>query len=178
MLALGTMALAKIPPRTPRPNGRRRTSFKSGQSGNPAGRPPGAKNKLTEMKHQLIASSGMTPVEFLTFVYRDQLYDSYTEKLASDGRTTYFERAPNAKKIDVTLNQRISCALGAAPYIHKKMPVGIELKDKNTAIISTEKLRGMKEHELGALLDFMDKFGLSVDLASTSEVPALPGDST
>ena len=169
------MALAKIPPRAPRPNGRRSTSFKPGQSGNPKGRPKGAKDKLTEHKHQLIASSGMTPVEFLTFVYRDQLYDKYVEKLSTDSKTTYFERAPDAKKIDVTMNQRISCAMGAAPYIHKKMPIGIEVKDKNTAIISTEKLRAMSEKDLGVLLDFMDRFGLSVDLASTAEVPALPG---
>lgn len=170
------MALAKIPPRIPR--GRTHTSgaFKKGQSGNPRGRPPGKKNALTETKHQLISSSGMTPVEFLTFVYRDQLYDSYVEKLAADSKTTYFEKAPNAKKIDVSMNQRISCAMGAAPYIHKKMPVGIEVKDKNTAIISTEKLRNMSEKELGGLLDFMDKFGLTVDLASTADVPPLLGE--
>lgn len=164
------MALAKIPPRVPRPNGARSTSFKPGKSGNPSGRPKGLQNKLTETKHQLIASSGMTPVEFLTFVFRDQLYDNYIEKLSGDNKTTYFEKAENAKKIDVSLNQRISCAMGAAPYIHKKMPIGIEVKDKNTAIISTEKLRSMKEEDLGKLLDFMDRFGLTVDLAATSEV--------
>ncbi len=48
------------------------------------------------------------------------------------------------------------------------------MKEKNTAIISTEKLRTMNEGELGKLLDFMDQFGLSVDLASTSFVPGLP----
>lgn len=139
---------------------------------NPTGRPKGSKNKLTTIKHALIASSGMTPVEFLTFVYRDQLYDNYVEKLASDSKTTYFEKAPGAKKIEVTLNQRVTCAVSAAPYVHKRMPIGIEVKDKNTAIISTEKLRDMSEDKLGQLLDFMDQFGLTIDLVSTSEVPS------
>lgn len=138
------------------------------------GRTPGSKNKITELKLALIASSGMTPLDFMTFVYRDQLYDKYVETLAPDGKTVMFEKAPDAKKIDVNMNQRISCAVSAAPYVHKKMPVGIEVKDKNTAIISTEKLRSMKEEELAKLLDFMDRFGLSVDLASTAEVRGLP----
>ena len=150
------------------------TAFRPGQSGNPAGRPKGSPNALSLLKHQVISSSGMTPLEFLTFAYRNQLYKDYVEELAADGKTVVFRPAPgpNGKpeKLDVPLQLRASCAQAAAPYVHKKMPVGIEVKEKNAAIISTEKLRSMPTAELARFLDFMDKLGMSVDLAATREV--------
>lgn len=157
-----------------------KTSFKPGKSGNPNGRPPNSPNKNINSDvrklRTLISTSGMTPLEFLTFAYRNQLFDKYVEKLADDGRTVVYEPDPKAKQIDVPLQLRVTCAQGAAPYVHKKMPVGIEVKEKNAAVISTDKLRSMKTEDLGKLLDFMDRFGLSLDLASTAEVGEAEGD--
>ena len=120
---------------------------------------------LTLLKLQLISRTGMLPLDFMTAVYRDQLYDDYVERLLEDGKTKYYEPAPKAKKITVTLDQRISCAAHAAAYIHKKMPVGIEVKDRNTANLHSQRLSGMSVGDLSQLLQFIDSLGVVADAA-------------
>ena len=51
-----------------RPHGRQ---FVKGQSGNPKGKPKGTKNRATKELIDKLSSSGMTPVEFMTAVFRD-----------------------------------------------------------------------------------------------------------
>ena len=158
---------APLPARPKPPDGVR---FKPGQVANPRGRPPGSKNKQDVLKNQIISSTGMTPLEFLTFAYRNQLYAEYIEELASDGKTVLFKPKPSAAKIEVPLQLRASCAQSAAPYVHKKMPIGVEVKERNAAYLSTEKLRSMSSKQLENFLAFMDQFGMHVDLASTREL--------
>ena len=169
--------IKKLPSRRP-PKGTRTnaTKFKKGHVANPNGRPKGSQNALTKIKYQIISSTGMTPLEFLTFAYRDQLYEKYIEELASDGKTVIFRPDPKASKINVPLQLRATCALGAAPYVHKKMPVGVEIKERNSAYLSTERMRSMSTEELEQFLSFMDRFGVAVDLTSTRELPLHLGE--
>ena len=138
------------------------------QKGNQASKGKGrgsSPTALTVLKLQLISRTGMLPLDFMTAVYRDELYDNYVERLLEEGKTKYFEPAPEAKKIIVTLDQRISCAAHAAAYIHKKMPVGIEMKDRNTANLHSSRLAGMSVQRLTELLEFMDSLGVAADIA-------------
>lgn len=153
--------------------GRRDHLFKPGQVGNPNGRPAGIPNQLTTLKRQLLSRTGMMPLDFLIAVYRDKLYEEYDEELASDQKTIIFKPKEGSQKIEVTVQQRITCAVSAAPYMHKKMPVGVEVNaNRNAAIISSEKLRSMSTQKLGQLLDMMDELGISVEVEETRTVSA------
>lgn len=58
------------------------------------GRPPGSRNKRTLAAAERIATEGLTPLEYLTSVYRDQA---------------------------IALGERIDAAKAAAPYLHAKL---------------------------------------------------------
>jgi hypothetical protein len=68
--------------------------FKPGQSGNPNGRPQGSLNKFAVKTAQKVAESGMTPIDYLVSVYRDET---------------------------VNLRERVLAARAAAPYVHPKL---------------------------------------------------------
>lgn len=59
-----------------------------------AGRPKGAKNKKTQQQEELVKKTGMTPLEYLTRIYQDELQEERT---------------------------RIDAAKAAAPYVHAKL---------------------------------------------------------
>jgi hypothetical protein len=138
-------------------------AFKKGQSGNPAGRPKGIKDQITQAKIRIMARTGMLPLDFMTAVYRDQLFEFYDEHTTEDGKATYFTPAPGARQIAVNLAQRLSAASAASPYVHKKMPVGIEVGNRNASIITAEALRKLKPKELENLLALMDKLDIGAE---------------
>lgn len=133
-------------------------------------RPKGAKNKLTETKVMLMAKTGMMPLDFMTAVYRNQLYDEYDVNVADDGVTQYFTPKTDpktgeivAEKIDVTLQQRIICATNAAPYVHKKQPVGIEMGDQGKRTITADAIAKMPTEQIEAFLSMLDALGLKAE---------------
>jgi hypothetical protein len=65
-----------------------------------AGRPKGSRNKRTEEQAKAIEESGLTPLDFLTKVYRGEAIGDVIPDLA----------------------QRIDAASKAAPYVHQKQP--------------------------------------------------------
>ncbi len=64
------------------------------KTGNPRGRPPGTRNKATAKRQQLVATTGITPLDFML------------ERL----------RAP-----DASIEERMDAAKAAAPYIHPRL---------------------------------------------------------
>jgi hypothetical protein len=78
----------------------RHGQFTKGISGNPNGRPKGAKNRSTAELIEKLSASGLTPVEFMTAVYRD-----------------------DAQPMDL----RLEAAHRAAPYFHAKMSIALML---------------------------------------------------
>lgn len=131
--------------------------WKKGQSGNPKGRPKGSKHKVTEEKIEIIARTGMMPLDFLTAVYRDELYDRYITEMLPDGRTQVFKPDPKALRIRCKLPQRIQAATSAAAYVHKKMPVGIEVSDKNQRLATAQRLALLSQQQLDALVQVLDQ---------------------
>ena len=86
--------------------------FKPGQSRNPAGRPKGALNKFAMKTARKVAASGLTPVDYLVSVYRDE---------------------------SVNLTERVLAARAAAPYAHPKLS-NVEMDLSSTANRDSENM--------------------------------------
>lgn len=156
---------------------RRAALFKKGNRVGAVGRPKGAKHKITEIQQRFLASTGMTPLQFFALVYRDELYEEYEfKKLKTvNGETiTVPLPKPGTKKIKVEVSHRLSAANSLAPYMHKRMPIAIEMPSREPVFLSAEKLARLNERELSALLNLMDRLGIGEEgpaLARQSHLP-------
>lgn len=117
----------------------------------------GSKTHLTNLRRAVIAKTGMLPLDFLTAVYRDELYDRYEQLVADDGKTIYFAPTKHARRIPVDLDQRLSAATSAAPYVHRKMPQGVEIADKGERAMLAQMLRALPPRDLEHLGKLLDK---------------------
>jgi hypothetical protein len=142
------------------------------------GRPAGAKSVVSEAKIKFLAQTGQTPLEFLTAVYRDQLYSEYDveEVDAKKGLFRVWPKldpitgglAKGVTKISVELGQRISAATAAAPYVHRKMPIGIDGGEgKPLAFVSADRLAELSDAELAKLLDVLGRLGVGAEFEGT-----------
>lgn len=120
-------------------------------------RAPVDRAQLTTLRRRLILRTGMLPLDFLTAVYRDELYDSYERELAEDGKTWYFIPSTRAVKVPVTLDQRIRAAEGAMPYMHKRLPQGIEVQDKTEKASLAAMLKEMSPSDLARIESVFEK---------------------
>lgn len=151
-----------------------------GKTLNPAGRPKGTKNKMTTTKIKIMQETGMTPIDFLTAVFRDQLCDEYVMRHipATDnhGEVTFFEPAPKAKKIPVKLEQRIAAANYAAPYYHSKKPTGIVINNgKPVATITADQLKTLSNEEIDRMLEVADKLGIGTKFEGAEDYRQMLG---
>lgn len=111
---------------------------------------------------RIMARTGMMPIDFMTAVYRDQLYEDYEQRVAEDGRTLYYVPKPGAERIRVDVNTRLAAAVSAARYVHRPMPVGIEVGGRNEVGLTLERLRALSGEELDGALRLLDKLGVGV----------------
>ena len=122
--------------------------YKPGQSGNPKGRPKGAKDKRTLLREKLVREreagrltpaqlAVLTPLDFALSILRDP--DSYN-------------------KVD-----RMWAAHEAFPYMHRKMPTAIEGGDKPLAFLAATKLASMSPKELRVLEATLIALGVTTD---------------
>ena len=101
----------------------------AGQKG-AGGRPRGAKSVVSEAKLKFLAVTGQTPLDFLSAVYRDQLYSEYDVEVVDEKRglsrcypkTHPVSGALDCAKLKVSMDQRIQAATAALPYVHQKLP--------------------------------------------------------
>ena len=77
-----------------------------------AGRKPGARNKRTAAKVAAVEASGLTPLDYLLTVMRDELLDR---------------------------DARVDAAKAAAPYVHAKL-ASVELAGKDGGPVVYEKI--------------------------------------
>lgn len=154
--------------------------LKKGETANPAGRPLGAKNVLTEAKVKYLSMQGQTPLEFLTAVYRDQLYDEYQTEVVDEKRgiAHVFPKLDPitgdiiAKKIPVDLQQRIAAATSAAPYVHRKKPIGIDGGEgKPVSFVSAAQLATLSDDELDKLLQVLGKLNVAGEFEGGAQRP-------
>lgn len=139
--------------------------WKPGVSGNPKGRPKGAKNTIRDWKVYHINETGMTPLDFLTAVYRDEVYTKFDRHVGADGRSFYFTKAKGAKRIPAGLKERLTAAANAAVYVHKRMPVGVEVSDPSGKLITADQLAKLSDKEITALLTIMNKLNIVPEVA-------------
>jgi len=123
------------------------------------------KRVLSTAQRLLIFRTGLSPLEFLCFVYRDYLFEDYEpgHLYEGSGLPPWIPK-PDAKKIDVTIDQRIQAAVTAAPYLHSKMPIGIQRIDAPPVMLDQAKLASLPPAELDALLNMFAKLGVSEDI--------------
>lgn len=107
--------------------------FKKGESGNPDGRPTGARNKQALVVEDLTAKAiteGLMPLDFFLQVLRNN---------------------------EMPLGFRFECGKAAAPYVHKKMPIMIENLDAPFKVLDIATLEGLSDDELETLQRIMAK---------------------
>jgi hypothetical protein len=157
------------------------------EAGRKAGRPIGSKTTVSDAKRLFLAQTGQTPLEFLTAVYRDQLYSEYDVECVDEKKGTYRvwpkldpitgELAKGVTKINVELGQRIAAATAAAPYVHRKMPIGIDGGEgKPLAFVSADRLAELSDAELAKLLDVLGRLGVGAEFEGKHpQAPTLEG---
>ena len=118
--------------------------------------------RVSDMKRRMLAKSGMTPLDFLTAVYRDELYDDYEptqftevadEKILPYARV--WKPTDTARRVKVNLDQRIVAANQAAPYFHSKRPVQLNLGNAGNvtpASMTDEQMDALTTEELEAII--------------------------
>lgn len=121
-----------------------RTAFKPGQSGNPNGRPKGVigyRDVLTiEERVRMATEAGCTPLQFMISIMLDPTH-------------------PMADRLDM--------AKAAAPYMHRKMPIAVELPPNLAPTFDVEKLAALPVEERKLLLVTLGKLGVNLGTLSS-----------
>lgn len=92
---------------------------------------------VTEMQRlELARRMGITPLEFLMSLMRDDAEDMET---------------------------RVEAARAAAPYMHRKMPIAIETSEQRGITLDAGALRALSKQELNTLRTLLEKAGLASD---------------
>lgn len=108
-------------------------AFQKGVAANPAGRPKGSKNKRDLKLEALTVEAigeGLTPLEFFLGVLRNEC---------------------------MPLGFRYDCAKAAAPYVHRKKPIEVEVTNPEFKVLDMSQLEGLSDAELAVLEKLMDK---------------------
>jgi hypothetical protein len=139
-----------------------------------------ARKEITAHKLRLMATTGMTPLEFLTAVYRDQLYVDYDVEVvdAQRGLAQFFPKMDPAtgelatEKVELKIEQRIAAATSAAPYVHRKKPIGIDGGEgKPLTVLTADKLATLSNQELDNLLQVFGKLGVGAEFEGGAQRP-------
>ena len=128
----------------------RPTAFKPGVSGNPNGRPSGSiayKDLLTgEDRARIAAEAGCTPLQFLLSVMLDQKH---------------------------SIDCRVDAAKTAAPYMHRKMPIAIEMPGAKPQV-DMAKLLALPREEREKLLATLTKLGVNLAVGAPTQEGGMP----
>jgi hypothetical protein len=146
-------------------------------SGNAVG---GARSAITAHKLRLMATTGMTPLEFLTAVYRDQLYQEYDVEIVDEakGLAQFYPKMDPVTgelataKVELKIEQRIAAATSAAPYVHRKKPIGIDGGEgKPLTVVTADRLAQLSNAELDNLLQVFGKLGVGAEFEGGAQRP-------
>ena len=98
-------------------------------------RPEPAKTVTEGQVRMAIASSNLTPLEFMIAVIRND---------------------------HLPIPMRMEAARQAAPYLHRKMPTEVETKDTTEIKFDSEMLKNLSRNELESLKAILEKTGAEV----------------
>lgn len=129
------------------------SAWEPGTSGNPKGRPPGVvsyRDLLTaEDRARIADAAGCTPLQYLISVMLDREQAQFT---------------------------RLDAAKAAAPYMHRKMPIAVELPN-NAQGLDVAKLLALPREDREQLLGLLQRAGVSLPAVPQVLPPGSSGDS-
>ena len=120
--------------------------FKPGVSGNPKGRPRGAKDKIPRAAAKRVLEAAMR-----------EAAGKAADRKAKDLTPLGFMEAVLRTPSEYPFPARAWAAEKAAPYLHKKMPIAIEGTAKPLVFIDAAKVAGMDTAELAKLTALLEK---------------------
>jgi hypothetical protein len=130
---------AKAASATEKPKAPHAGQFQKGKSGNPAGRPKGIVDRYSQMRGEerarIAASAGCTPLEFMLSV------------MLSD---------------DEEMPVRLRAATDAAPYMHQKRAMKVEVEGQLGQQIDLASIASLPKDDRKTLLDILMRLGIAL----------------
>jgi hypothetical protein len=127
--------------------------FQKGKSGNPAGKKPGTKNKVSIVAARRVLEAAVRDA-------RGKAVDRAAKDLTPLGFMEAVLRTPS----EYPFAARSWAAKEAAPYLHRKMPIAIEGGDKPIRVVSVDALAKLSTDELERLQAVLTGLGVAAAL--------------
>lgn len=129
--------------------------FQKGKSGNPNGRPVGAKDKVPRAKARRVLEAAVREAR--------ESAGAKADRLAKDLTPLGFMEAVLRTPSQYPFAARAWAAEKAAPYLHKRMPIAIEGGDRPLTIVDAAQLAKLSSSELELLIATLIKLGVTAD---------------
>ena len=128
-----------------------KVGFPKGRSGNPAGKKPGTKNRVSRVAARRAIEAAMREAA-------GKAADKAAKALTPLGFMEDVLRTPS----QFPFAARAWAAEKAAPYVHRRMPIAIEGGERPLTVLSATELAKLGSDELERLVELLGKLGVGL----------------